>query len=154
MLGGRSVRWLGVRGLRWPGFVELVLGREQEWGRPEWIVVHLGGNDIGRGKGIDLILRIKRDFLRIFEAWPGVRLVWSDIIPRQAWVGSRGVRALDRVRKRVNFAVAQFVEAHGGVAIRHPQLVQQNRHYFFGDGVHLSDSGTRVLLGWIFSAVG
>lgn len=70
-LGGRLVRWLGIRGLRWPGFVELVLGREQDWGRPEWIVVHLGGNDVGRVKGIDLILRIKRDFLRILELGEG-----------------------------------------------------------------------------------
>lgn len=143
-----------VRGLRWPGFVELVLGKEQDWGRPDWIVVHLGGNDIGHGKGIDLILRIKRDFLKILEAWQGVRLVWSDIIPRRAWLGSRGLRALDRVRKRVNFAVAQFVVGHWGVAIRHPQLVHENQRYFFRDRVHLSDSGTRVLLDGIFSAIG
>lgn len=151
VLGGRMVRWLGRRGLRWSGFMDLVLGREQVWGRPEWLVVHLGGNDLRPVKGRELIWRIKGDMARIGEVWPGVRFVWSDIVPRQIWRDSRDVRALDRSRSRMNWAVSQFVVAQGGVAIRHPRLLVENREYFYRDGVHLSRSGTQVLLEDIFS---
>lgn len=116
-MGGRPVRWLGVRGLRWAGLVDLVLGQEHRWGRPEWVVIHLGGNDLGRVPGIDLIWTIKGDLRRIQAVWPSVRFVWSDVVLRQVWRGSRDVRALDRARRRVNWAVSRFVVALGGVAI-------------------------------------
>lgn len=154
-LGGRTVRWLSIRGLRWAGFVELVLGQEQVWGRPEWLVVHLGGNDLGQLKGIDLIWKIKGDMRRISELWPGVRLAWSDTVPRQRRRGARDIKAIDKARKSVNWAVSRFMVDLRGVAVLHPRLVVQDKEYFFKDGVHLSSKGTllEVLLEDIFLAL-
>lgn len=42
-------------------------------GCPSW------GQQLGQMKGIELILRIKEDFCRQCDVWPGVKLVWSDM---------------------------------------------------------------------------
>lgn len=153
LLGGKEVRWLGVRGMRLCSFWRFLLDQESRWGRPHWLVVHLGGNDLGQLTSIGLILRLKELFQRVRIRWPEVQLVWSDIVPRSRWRGARDVVALDGARKKVNCAVSQWVVAHGGVAVRHPLLVVQSPWLFWRDGVHLSEEGTRIFLRAIFSAL-
>lgn len=48
LLVGRTVWWLGVRGLHCSAFLKLVLEQGQSWGWPEWLVVHIRGNDLGQ----------------------------------------------------------------------------------------------------------
>lgn len=153
LLGGRLVRWLGVRGMRWSGFLDLVFSKEPIWGRPQWLGVHLGGNDLGQLKGFRLSSRIRADLQRVINRWPEVRVVWSDIVPRQVWRGARDVRVIDKARRKVNIRVSRWLLARGGVAVRHPLLVLGSSQFFSTDGVHLSRQGTEVLLERIFAAI-
>lgn len=154
LMGGRKVRWLGVGGMRWQELLGVLFRNEAVWGRPSWLVVHLGGNDLGRVPGLELIQQIQGDFAYIGSVWPEVRLVWSDIVPRVRWRGARDLKAIDKARKKVNWAVSRFMETEGGFAVRHPRLVAQAPQMYSLDGVHLSSRGLELFLLDIFGCVG
>lgn len=145
------VRWLGVRGMGCSALLRLLFDQETKWGRPECVVVSLGGQQSWL---YEQCAPVKRDLRRLCEAWPGVNVVWSDIVPQSVWRGSRDVGALERARRKVNHAVSQFVLMLGGVAVRHPLLGRQSPQYFARNGMHLSTDGTGVLLQDVFSQLG
>lgn len=147
MLGGRRVRWLGIRGCRWKTLLRLLFRQEGIWGRPDWLIIHLGGNDLGAVRGMRLIVEVRDDLSRVQAAWPEVWLVWSDIVPRLVWRGVRNLVAIDRARKKVNMAVSRFVRELGGLAVRHKALVVGSPDLFLPDGVHLFPSGMRSFFG-------
>lgn len=152
-LGGKVVRWLGLRGGRWKDLLGMMFRQECVWGRPDCVVIHMGGNDLCTVKGIVLIGRIKRDLLRVRAEWPEVCLVWSDVVPRLVWRGSRSLVAIDKARKKLNWAVSRFVVSLAGRAVRHPSLVVGRPELFLPDGVHLSPQGVSIFLQDLFAAL-
>lgn len=152
-LGGKVVRWLGLRGGRWKALLGVIFRQESVWGRPDCLVIHMGGNDLCTVKGIVLIGRIKRDLLRVRAEWPEVCLVWSDVVPRLVWRGSRSCVAIDKARKKLNLAVSRFVVTLGGWAVRHPTLVACRPELFLPDGVHLAPQGVSIFLEDLFAAL-
>ncbi|OCT77494.1 hypothetical protein XELAEV_18028586mg [Xenopus laevis] len=137
------LQWNGVEGLCWDEVVPLIIQNAKHWGSPNMILIHCGGNDLGQCPMKHLIKNIRKDFLRLWSLFPGVSLVWSEIIPRLQWRGARSVSAIDRVRVKVNKAVSKFVQANGGVAIRHKDFDNQSV-YYSADGVHLNEVGMEL----------
>ncbi|OCT99858.1 hypothetical protein XELAEV_18005641mg [Xenopus laevis] len=85
-----------------------------------------------------LIKDIRRDCLRLWSLFPGVVLIWSEIIPRAHWRGANSHQAINRARVKINRAVSKFVQGNGGIIVRHMDL-EKDRGYFLPDGVHLND---------------
>ena len=111
---------------------------------PDVLVLHVGGNDLGIRPIGDLITAVKADVLTFRAAYPGMLLVWSDIIARTTWRMARSVCRLNKGRIKVNKAIGRFVARHGGLVIRHIELEEDVGLYLRGDGIHLSDVGMEL----------
>ncbi|XP_075065678.1 uncharacterized protein LOC142152682 [Mixophyes fleayi] len=146
-----DIRWLGKRGMVWAALIP-TLGEEiEEHGTPDIVVVHLGGNDVGKGKSLDLIINIREDLAQIHARWPSMKICWSNIIPRLSWRSSIPPATLIKVVKKVNGYARQNIRGLKGVVISHPGLTVDKRHLFRADGVHLSPEGTVLFIERIFS---
>ncbi|XP_040296291.1 uncharacterized protein LOC121008068 [Bufo bufo] len=137
-----TVRWLGVRGMLWGGVLREVHHFVRLDRPPDVLVLHVGGNDLGKRPFRELVRDVKFDLLRIWELFPGIVTVWSDIVPRKVWRGARSVESLNKARIKVNRAVGRFMARNGGVVVRHEVLEKGEGAFWRADGVHLNAVGT------------
>ncbi|KAM9325630.1 uncharacterized protein PAF06_001776 isoform 1-T1 [Gastrophryne carolinensis] len=134
------LHWAGVRGMCWEALREHTLRVAARTRPPGVLVLHAGGNDLGRVPMRRLIKSMTRDLLFFLGFFPGVVLVWSHIVPRFVWRHARDSLALEKVRVKVNKAMARFVRLNGGLSVRHVD-VEGMRGFFRSDGVHLNEMG-------------
>ncbi|XP_061489540.1 uncharacterized protein LOC133387851 isoform X2 [Rhineura floridana] len=142
-----AVRWLGRRGMRWDGLLPALFQPAVELVVPQVLVIHLGGNDLGLLKGKALIEQACGDLRAIARRWPGVHLVWSDILPRRKWNCTGDPRGMDRARKKVNRQIQRALCDLGGSVIHHPEVGHDRLELFRPDGIHLTDMGNDIFLG-------
>lgn len=108
---------------------------------PNFILVHIGGNDLDRTPVKALKDRL-HDLLKfISQAMPNARIIWSEILPRD-WDGRKG---LSSARKRLNTFAARTVKQLGGFYLRHVNLTF-NRTNYSADGIHLSEIGNELFI--------
>ncbi|XP_066438203.1 uncharacterized protein [Eleutherodactylus coqui] len=145
-LSGALVNWMGVRGLLWPRILQFVLKISRWTPRRVILVVHAGGNDLGKTKMNELLVLMKQDMMRFRDCFQDCVLVWSDIVARRCWRGARDGDAIERVRRLINLRMSKFVKSLGGVAVRHWELEDKERGALREDGVHLNDVGLDTFL--------
>ncbi|XP_054851803.1 uncharacterized protein LOC129340933 [Eublepharis macularius] len=132
-----QIEWQGRRGLRWPGLLPLLFeGRSAP--PPHFLVIHLGGNDLGWVKGKALTLQAQADLRFILSRWPGVLIIYSAILPRRVWKEALDHDAVERTRRKANKAMFKALGEGLGVYLPHPQIRDTYADLFRGDGVHLS----------------
>ncbi|XP_075054589.1 uncharacterized protein LOC142140697 [Mixophyes fleayi] len=146
-----DIRWLGKRGMVWAALIPTLREEIEVHGTPDIVVIHLGGNDVGKGKSLDLIINIREDLAQIHARWPSMKVCWSNIIPRLSWRSSIPPATLIKVVKKINGYARQNIRGTQGVVISHPGLTVDKRHLFRADGVHLSPVGTVLFIERIFS---
>ncbi|KAM4031870.1 uncharacterized protein ACNLHF_019241 [Anomaloglossus baeobatrachus] len=135
------VKWLGIRGMTW-GRVRPEVAYYSRMDRdPDVLILHVGGNDLGIRSARELKRDIKLDLLHLWRAFPGIVIVWSDIIARTQWCFGRSVDRINRARSKLNRAIGRFVARNGGLVVRHRELEESTEQYLRGDGVHLTDVG-------------
>lgn len=130
--------WRGTRGMKWEQLNHTIATYLVKNPPPGFILIQLGSNDLGVSDTRELITQIKCDLLRIGALIPGVKVIWSDILPRRYWHCARTPVALERVRQRVNSCIRAFVLGEGGFVIRHPCISNKEINLYRYDGVHLS----------------
>nr|XP_033818503.1 uncharacterized protein LOC117368868 [Geotrypetes seraphini] len=116
-LGHRGLRvsWWGQRGMRWSQLLLLLEGLRSRSRHPDMLLVHLGGNDVDVCTGKDLVNLIKDDLRVVLDWFPGVLLVWSDIVPRPRCLASRRwTRGLAKLNRQMSWVVA-FIPISAGV---------------------------------------
>ncbi|XP_075037456.1 uncharacterized protein LOC142098514 [Mixophyes fleayi] len=106
-----DIRWLGKRGMLWAELIPTLCKEMEEHGTPDIVVIHLGGNDVGRGKSLDLIINIREGLAQIHARWPSIKVCWSNIIPRLSWRSSIPPATLIRVVKKINGYARQNVKS-------------------------------------------
>lgn len=111
---------------------------------PDILVVHLGGNDLGKRPFRELISDMKFDFLRLWAMFPKVVTIWSDIVPRKVWRGARSVVRLNKARVKINRAMGRFMARNGGLSVRHVDLESGTGNFWKTDGVHLNKVGIDI----------
>ena len=116
----------------------------QLWPMPSILVIHLGGNDLGKCKTLDLLFKIKGDLQRFGLAFPGTVVAFSEIIPRLSWLSSEQRRVMEKMRKRVNRALEKYMPQIGGFSYRHVDLEGGYPGLYRRDGVHLSEVGVDI----------
>lgn len=114
--------------------------------KPNILVLHFGGNDIGQIPTGDLRFSIISILEEIMTLFPSALLVWSQMLPRLKWRNEISHKALNRARSRVNNKIASFVLRSGGAYLRYPELNEQDIGLFHSDGVHLSSMGNNIFL--------
>lgn len=138
------IRWIGVRGLQWPRLLpnfQFFAGLDRS---PDIVLLHVGGNDLGTRTTRELLRDIKLDCLRILSSYPGIILVWSDIVARLSWRRVRSVPGINKARAKLNRSVGKFVARNGGVVIRHTALEVADPDLMWHDGVHLNCYGIDI----------
>lgn len=139
-----QVRWLGVRGLRWSRLLsefQFFVGLDRA---PDIVVIHAGGNDLGTRTSRELLRNIKVDCLRLWTSFPGIIIVWSDIVARRVWRHARSVSGLNKARAKLNRSVGRFIARNGGVVVRHRDLEVVDDSLLWTDGEHLNFIGLDI----------
>lgn len=138
------IHWYGRRGMLWEDLV-FELGRLYAlYTSPDIIVIHLGGNDIGKVKTLDLISSMQDTFRFLRINSPNTVLVFSEIIPRLCWSNSLVFKSLNKVRKRINRAMEKFLVPDLGLSFRHMELEGNLPGLYRFDGIHLSEVGLDI----------
>ena len=130
-----------MRGLQWHQLYFHLSRLLQVWPPPSILVLHLGGNDLGNLRTVDLLGFIKRDLARFHAISPNTVIIFSEIVPRLAWLSSDMRRVMERMRKRVNRAMEKFMPTIGGLCYRHIDLEGGVPGFSRSDGVHFSEIG-------------
>ncbi|XP_068106722.1 uncharacterized protein [Hyperolius riggenbachi] len=139
-----QIYWKGCRGMRWEALLPKLVCLVDEWPVPDILIIHLGGNDLGKVKTLNLLARMRRDFLQIRAIFPNTVLVFSEIVPRLVWYVSPNKRFFEKIRKRVNWAMCKFLSSVGGFSYRHIDLEGGVRGLYRKDLVHLSPIGVDI----------
>ena len=80
-----SIHWFGRRGMLWGDLIFELSRLYTLFSPPDILIVHLGGNDVGKLRTLDLINMMKDDFNFLSQASPASCLIFSEIIPRLCW---------------------------------------------------------------------
>ena len=144
---GVEIRWFGKRGMSWYDFAATVEKEIKLLPPPSYLIIQLGSNDLGKGKSCGLIVDIKRDIGRIRLLLPNTRIIWSEILLRRYWHVAKGDgKIIEKIRKRVNCAVNNFIKNEGHYVIKHSNIRASEIELYRFDGTHLSDIGNDIYL--------
>ncbi|XP_070590269.1 zinc finger protein 318-like isoform X3 [Erythrolamprus reginae] len=141
-----KVQWLSQKFMSWEELVPLLFDGNYVKVAPTWLVIHLGGDDIGQMTGMDLFFEAMDDLQLIKERWPDTQLVWSDLIRRKVWRNVENPVLIDKARRRVNKMVGKVVLELGGQIIQHPDIHITKEGLYRDDGVRLTDEGNNIFL--------
>ncbi|XP_068087913.1 uncharacterized protein [Hyperolius riggenbachi] len=137
------ILWFSQQGMRWRNLMGSILQWLKVWPAPDVVVLHLGGNDLGKSNTRSLLWRMKENMLRLRGLLPNTIFAFSEIIPRLVWLSHQELFFLERIR-RVNFAISKFMPAINGVSFRHLELEGGLRSLYRNDLVHLSEIGLDI----------
>ena len=150
LAGGGAVTWKGVGGSRFFGLISRVLRYHSLLGNtwPTTIILHVGTCELFRSNLGDIRKRLRETLLGIRELSPRVRLIWSDILPRQFYEEEFeegcGKRSTITLNKYAHQVVRK--ELTNACFIRHSHIFNPlNDALFSADGLHLSDDGKVAL---------
>ncbi|XP_056022078.1 uncharacterized protein LOC130054967 [Ostrea edulis] len=140
------ILWQGKGGLTWKKlFPRIQLLRRFE-SLPEILIIHCGGNDIGNVPLLELRLRMKETFQRIWSELPNTLLGWSHILPRFSWRYSKNVKSQNIAVRRINSFMSKLFVVNNGFYISYPEISWDSSGLFVNDGVRLSELGNDLLL--------
>lgn len=114
------------------------------WPSPFILIFHLGGNDVGTMKMLDLMFLIKRDLHRLKLYFPNTCIIFSEMVSRLHWLYSPGRKSLEKIKKRVNHSIEKFMPLLGGFSFYHVDLEGGFPGLYRQDGIHLSDVGLEI----------
>ncbi|KAJ8418330.1 hypothetical protein AAFF_G00140390 [Aldrovandia affinis] len=134
--------WKGMQGLTWDQLLPLLLKLKGNWPNPDVLILHLGGNDLGKSDTRVLLAAVKKDLTSLRSIFPQCLLVWSDILPRRSWRTTEDAEAVESFRVLVNRRVLADIAELGGAALSHSNIRPgSDVGLYRPDGVHLSGKG-------------
>ncbi|XP_040181606.1 uncharacterized protein LOC120936645 [Rana temporaria] len=139
-----KIFWKGIRGLRWDNLCHHISNLSHSLPYPDILIIHLGGNDIGKYSTLDLIFKIKRDLQHIHLSFPSTKIIFSEMIPRFLWLSFPENRSLEKIRRRVNHSIEKFMPILNSFSYRHTELEGGFSGLYRSDGIHLSDIGLDI----------
>lgn len=149
-----TVRWIGRGGMRWCHFFQKITELHASCTCvPQILIIHLGGNDLGRLSLYQLNLLITSATKFVQQHWPTTQIALSAILPRRAYEGARRNKAMDGARKAINRHMKKIMTDCNGIFIPHPTFHFRNSELYLEDGVHLSAKGNQHLLADIATAL-
>lgn len=138
--------WYCKRGLKFRDILPALHKKLEKGFTPQCIILHCGGNDLNE-LADDLEEQVRRTVDEILNELPGVKIVWSMILPR--WLGPGDVSSQNRKRNSINDTVARFILELGGCYLKYPDISLRDKHLYreSGDGdLVLSYDGQERLL--------
>ncbi|XP_071968790.1 uncharacterized protein [Engystomops pustulosus] len=137
-----NVFWFGFRGMKWKKVIEEVKSLVRIWPTPNALILHVGGNDIGKVRTLEFLWELKKDLAILKCILPDTVLIFSEIIPRLLWRGEWDF--MDKIRKRINRRMQKYLPCIGGFSYRHVDLEGFVEGLYRSDSVHLSEVGLDI----------
>ena len=113
---------------------------------PEILIIHCGGNDIGKTPLLGLRKNMAKTVHLIGTMLPNTKLGWSCILPRTCWRFSKNPKSQNIAAKRINNFMSHLFDIIGGFYIKYQELSWDCTSLFRKDGVHLSELGNDIFL--------
>ena len=140
---GITVGWHGIRGMKWEGFDRQIQLLSLYNKAPRAVLIHLGGNDFCMTSQAKLMKKMKKCLKHLKSLFPGVRVVWVDVLQRRTWPG--GNRVMEIKRRRINRAGRRIaLWMFGDVLSLDIDLTTPG--FYRNDGIHLSPVGVEMYL--------
>lgn len=150
---GMTIWWQAYSGMKL-GQAKIKLRKMVEFeDKPDILILHCGGNDLGRICIGDLRCEMKSQLKDISQMLPKTKIIWSQILPRKTWRYSENNMAMERCRFRLNNSAATEAIRMGGGYIKYPDIKLSEESLWSNDGVHLSAIGNELLLNTLQSAL-
>ncbi|CAI5784977.1 Hypothetical predicted protein [Podarcis lilfordi] len=141
-----SVQWLGKINLKWSQLLPTIFQDGVVWQKPDMVVLHAGGNDLGLMPYNNLLKKVIEDLEEIRQRWPGVVILWSNILPRRSWINMPIMKLLCKKRKQFNRQMRRALIATGDGTISHYQINPSCNELYGKDGISLSAAGNDIFL--------
>lgn len=143
-----AIRWFGQRGMTWEHMESKIQRLVVQFGPPDVLMLHCGGNSIGTMSLRQLQRFMKQTMYTLYQLLPNCRFIWSEILPRTYYRHMFSLNSAEMSRKRINSAMSAFIIQRGGGYISYPDL-KSCSPVLFRDGVHLTDIGQTIFLNTI-----
>lgn len=133
--------------MSWGDFIHSLQIRVLFQSPPKVIFINLGGNDLCSISVLSIFNMIKRGINYLAAAYPGVSIVWVDILQRLHWSDTvEGDILTEGKRRRVNRFGRQKVSLlPGGHSLVH-DIDYKTPGFYRADGIHLSEVGLEMYL--------
>lgn len=138
-----NIFWKGIRGMKWESLHDTIEICKSKFPSPDFIIIHLGSNDIKFACSKKLFQQIQRDLTLIKEEFPKSFVLFSEILCRQVWRNLKWKEG-EKERGMINSETKKFLG--GENFIQHPRIIGSKSYLFRDDGVHLTDIGNDYLL--------
>ncbi|XP_069131942.1 uncharacterized protein [Argopecten irradians] len=142
---GANIFWQGYGGLGIQQVESKISLLQSVAENPNILLLHCGGNDLGKIPIAKLRSVFRRVIRFLYSQFPGVKLIFSQILPRLSYRYSDNVTAMEACRCRLNSAVAKDVLGLGGCYLKYPDI-KATEAFFSQDKVHLSELGNNIFL--------
>ncbi|XP_048769305.2 uncharacterized protein LOC125675594 isoform X1 [Ostrea edulis] len=140
-----SLWWQGYGGLELIKAVNKIKTLRQVGPSPTALLIHCGGNDLGKTSVRKIRLAINQLVHYLRQEFCSAHIIWSLILPRIAWRYTQNTKAMEKARKRINSFIQSRVCEVGGSIIHYPDI-SDHPQFFQSDGVHLSQLGNQIFL--------
>ena len=114
--------------------------------QPKIIMIHIGTNDLGCTDMFSIRQRIAYYIDLCRRSYPSATLVWSAILPRLFYYGAKDQGSMEHIRRSINRWARSRCRLFGASFLPHDLFHWQNHALYLYDGVHLSVTGTKLLL--------
>ncbi|XP_077148516.1 uncharacterized protein LOC143809306 isoform X1 [Ranitomeya variabilis] len=142
------IQWLGFSSLTWDSVTPTVTRYSCLDRPPDILVIHAGGDDLYSGVSImDLIGNIKFDIFKLKSLFPGVEIVWSQIVKRYKCPQAKNHKPFKFACKKINKQLTNYQrckKTKWAVVVRHMDLEGDVAHLFEKDGAHLNSAGNKI----------
>lgn len=114
-----------------------------DYSSPNILILHFGSGFIGRIRTLKLIAELKQVLFRIHSFLINTILVFSEILPRLLW-SHRLNFFMEKIRKRVNRSISNFLLSLNGISFRHYNLEGFLPGYYLTDEFSFSPVGLDI----------
>ncbi|XP_048364950.1 uncharacterized protein LOC125439779 isoform X3 [Sphaerodactylus townsendi] len=115
------VEWHGQEGLTWTQLVPTLQNLAAQGQAPDVLIIHLGQKDLLSTPWLELSRIIKTEVASLKEAFPKVRLIWSEMLPQLVCPAEGEACEAEKVLKEANLFVGELISSFGGAVIKHPE---------------------------------
>lgn len=119
---------------------------------PAYIVVHIGGNDLGETRLGLLHYKLKRFMMWLSHKMPLTQLIFSQIVQRPIGTIHPTIKKIDKCRRRLNGSIGSLMVKNGGCYIHYPDI-RKTAQFISADGVHLTALGNGIFLNTLQGAL-
>ncbi|XP_059588143.1 spidroin-2-like [Alligator mississippiensis] len=140
------VYWHDVQEMLWDQLVPLLHEVYFLRTSPSVLVIHLGENDLLQQSSTSLLIKMKNDLGVLRRAFPDAYIVWSSLLPRRFWKGTKTPLTKEEERQEINREMFYYCKANNIIFLQHDFITSKRPNMFLPDADELSDVGADVFI--------